>query len=548
MKTGIIIPVYNHGSTIDALLENVSHYHLPCILVDDGSNDDTKAKLKAASQKFNFISVLTLSRNTGKGGAVLAGIHQMQQLGFTHALQIDADLQHNTNDIPQFLQASIKNPEALITGVPVYDDSVPKSRLYGRRITHFWVTVETLSRQIKEAMCGFRIYPIAAVNKLIQKTTLTNQMDFDIDIIVRLVWQGVCVISIPTKVIYPDEGISHFRLFKDNVAISCLHAKLFFGMLKRFPVLIARQFQSKETAHWARTKEVGALMGLKITLWCYGFFGKTFTYFLLYFLSAYFYITRKKARQSSKQYLENLQQYAHTNRYSCYKHFLSYAQSIVDKLSVWNGDITLKHLEIEGKNLLLESFSNKKGGVILTAHLGNIEIARALSQLNGNTIIVNVLVFQKNSAKINQILNQVNPQFAIHLIEAEAVTVSLMIALKDKVESGEFIVIAADRTSITRPDSVISADFLGKTAHFPKGAFILAGVLACPVFFMLCLKSDDKHYRLVIKDFARQLDISRSNRESNLSYYAQQYADLLSAFCVQYPLQWFNFFNFWQNP
>ena len=548
MKIGIVIPVYNHGSTIDVLLKNLSQYKLPCMFVDDGSDTNTKMQLKAALQKFSFVSLLTLPVNSGKGVAVLAGIHQMHQLGFTHALQIDADGQHNTNDIPLFLQASKKNPAALISGIPIYDDSVPKSRLHGRRITNFWVSIETLSRRVKDAMCGFRIYPIDAVNALTQNVTLQSRMDFDIDIIVRLVWQGTSVVSIPTKVIYPKEGVSHFKILKDNWDISCTHTKLFFGMLKRFPLLMLQKFQSKDALHWASIKEVGALAGLKISLWCYTVFGKTFTRILLYFLSVYFYITNGKARRSSKQYLKNLQEYAHTSQHSCYLHFLSYAQSIADKLSVWNGDITLKNLKIEGKDLLRKSFQNKKGGIILTAHLGNIEIARALSLIDENAIIVNVLAFQKNSAKINQILNQVNQKFAINLIEAESVTISLMIALKKKVDSGEFIVIAADRTSITQPSNAIAVNFLGKGTYFPKGAFILAGVLACPVFFMLCLKSHDQQYRLVIKEFAEQLDISRPDRDENLRHYAQQFADLLCAFCVQYPLQWFNFYNFWQNP
>lgn len=545
MKTCMIIPVYNHGSTIESLLENVSPYKLPCILIDDGSDEKTKAQLKIASKKFDFI-LLTLPHNGGKGAAVLAGIHYAKQHEFTHALQIDADGQHNTNDISKFLDESLENPEALIAGAPLYDHTVPKSRLYGRRITNFWVSIETMSRQIKDAMCGFRIYPVDAVEKLTQKVVLSSRMGFDIDIIVRLMWQDVHVKFIPTKVIYPKDGISHFKIFKDNLRISGTHTKLFFGMLKRSPFLMARKFQSKSknNSHWASITEVGVLAGLKFTLWCYRAFGKVFTYFLLYFLSAYFYITKSKARLASKQYLENLQEYAKTPRYSCYQHFLSYAQSIVDKLAVWRGDIVLKNLDIEGSDLLIPKH---RGSVILTSHLGNIEIARALSHAIGNAMIIHVLVFQKNSAKINQILNEVNPKFAINLIEVETVTVSLMIALQDKIEAGEFIVIAADRTSITKPDHSISANFLGKAAYFPKGAFLLAGLLACRVLFMVCVKSDANRYRLVIQEFSEKFDIARSNRVNNLRQYAQQYADLLSAFCVQYPLQWFNFFNFWQQ-
>lgn len=275
MKTCIIIPTYNHGATIDDLLIQLIPYQLPCIIVDDGSDEPTKTQLKTAGDKFDNVHLLRLANNTGKGAAVLAGITHAQQQGFTHALQIDADGQHNPDDIPKFLQASKTNPQALIAGAPVYDHSAPKNRLYGRRITNFWVSIETLSRQIKDAMCGFRIYPIKPVVELSQQTVLAKGMNFDIEIMVRLVWQGVRVCSVTTKVIYPKKGISHFKLYKDNLGISWMHTKLFFGMLKRMPLLIKRKRNNKnDKKHWAGIKEVGTLLGLKTTLWWYRILGK----------------------------------------------------------------------------------------------------------------------------------------------------------------------------------------------------------------------------------------------------------------------------------
>ncbi len=541
MKTCIVIPTFNHGSTLDTLLTRLAPYKLLCIVVDDGSDDLTKAQLKTACDKFGHAHLLTLDYNRGKGGAVLAGLHYAKRHDFTHALQIDADGQHNTDDIKTFLQASKKNPSALIAGTPVYDHSVPKSRLYGRRITNFWVAIETLSRQIKDAMCGFRIYPIEQTLKLDEQTTIARGMAFDIDIIVRFAWQGTQIESIPTHVTYPDQGISHFNLWKDNARISWTHTKLFFGMLRRLPRLISRQ---NSKLHWASIQEVGSLIGMRSMLMCYRILGKRATYYLLYPLITYFYATNSAARNASKQYLANLQQHANGEKLSSFKHFLSFSRSIVDKFSVWNSDIKTDQIDFPNKQLITNSLAKKQGGVIITAHLGNIEIARALSQFEPD-IKVNAIVFHKNAVKINHILNKINPDFSLNLIEVQNLNIQLAIELQEKIDAGEFIVIVADRTSTTKAHRTLKANFLGHDAYFPQGSFILAGLLACPVYFMLCLKQDKNHYKLILEQFAESMDIKNPNRDIKLHAYAQQYADLLTTYCQQYPLQWYNFFNFW---
>ncbi|OSM49757.1 acyltransferase, partial [Aeromonas salmonicida subsp. salmonicida] len=147
-------------------------------------------------------------------------------LGFSHALQVDADGQHDLADIPALLAEAHRDPEALISGRPVYDDSVPKGRLYGRYITHVWVWIETLSFTIKDSMCGFRVYPLAASCALLEQVALGRRMDFDTEVMVRLHWAGVAVRFVPTRVIYPADGSSHFQLWRDNRDISWMHTRL----------------------------------------------------------------------------------------------------------------------------------------------------------------------------------------------------------------------------------------------------------------------------------------------------------------------------------
>lgn len=236
-----LVPVYNHPHFLRTLLSALHAHKLSVILVDDGSQADCADLLKALSAEFGTV-LLRHEQNQGKGAAVMTGLRAAQAQGFSHALQIDADGQHQLADIPTLLAAACAHPHAVVTGQPQYSADAPKGRLYSRYITHVWVWIETLSLAIPDSMCGFRVYPVAACNTLMQRVQLGPRMAFDTEILVRLYWQGVHVISIPTPVHYHADGISHFRMLEDNLYLSATHARLFFGMLWRWPWLLGRRF------------------------------------------------------------------------------------------------------------------------------------------------------------------------------------------------------------------------------------------------------------------------------------------------------------------
>ena len=239
-----VIPVYNHGEAVGAVVANVRSHGLRCILVDDGSSADCAAVLDALAQAPD-VTLVRLALNQGKGGAMMAGLRAAAAAGYSHALQIDADGQHDARDIPRFLASADAQPDAVICGTPVYDESVPKARLIGRYATHIWVWINSLSLEIRDSMCGFRVYPLAPVVRLIDEARLGRRMDFDPEVLVRLHWRGMKIVSLPTRVTYPQDGLSHFRLGLDNWLITKMHARLAVGMLLRSPMLLWRKVSSR---------------------------------------------------------------------------------------------------------------------------------------------------------------------------------------------------------------------------------------------------------------------------------------------------------------
>jgi len=238
-----VIPVYDHGDAVGAVVAHVRANGLHCVLVDDGSSAGCAAVLDALAWE-DDVTLVRLPVNQGKGGAMMAGLRTAAGAGFSHALQIDADGQHDAGDIPAFLERARAAPQAVICGVPVYDDSVPTGRLVGRYATHVWVWINSLSFAIRDSMCGFRVYPLAPVVRLLDDARLGRRMDFDPEVLVRLHWRGLRIVSVPTRVTYPQDGLSHFRLGLDNWLISKMHARLFFGMLVRAPMLVWRRVRA----------------------------------------------------------------------------------------------------------------------------------------------------------------------------------------------------------------------------------------------------------------------------------------------------------------
>lgn len=228
----VVIPFYNHFEQFLSFCPLVEERGIPVVVVNDGSDLEQSRKISELCRSRGFF-YLENEKNQGKGFSVISSLNWAFDNGFSHAIQIDADGQHCADDIDIFIKKSKENPDALICGNPVYDDSAPKVRLRGREVTKFWVKLETRNADIGDSLCGFRVYPLRRIKPMLNSLKFMR-MGFDTESIVKFVWNGIEVINVPTKVTYPKEGLSHFRIICDNLSLILLHTYLCCLLLVNF--------------------------------------------------------------------------------------------------------------------------------------------------------------------------------------------------------------------------------------------------------------------------------------------------------------------------
>lgn len=244
----VMIPSYNPGSKVDATVREARAQWNPVWVVIDGSTDGSTERLRAMATTDPGLRVIELPQNRGKGAAVLEGLTAAAAAGFTHVLTMDSDGQHPAHCIPDFMQASARDPACMVLGKPVFDSAAPQLRVKGREISNWWANLETLWMGIGDSLFGFRVYPIAPLEQIMRSQRWMRRFDFDPEAVVRLAWAGVRPINLPAPVRYfrTDEGgVSHFRYFRDNRLLTWMHTRLFIGFLLRLPGLVVRRLSGR---------------------------------------------------------------------------------------------------------------------------------------------------------------------------------------------------------------------------------------------------------------------------------------------------------------
>jgi len=240
----VLVPSYNPGPKVRETVLAARAQWTPVWVIVDGSTDGSGEELQAMAARDDGLRVVVLPHNVGKGAAVLHGLEQAAAQGFTHVLTMDSDGQHPADLIPAFMAASAAQPAAMVLGVPVFAADAPRLRVNGRKVSNGWADLETLWAGIGDSLFGFRVYPIEPLRRIMQGQRWMRRFDFDPEAVVRMCWSGVKPVNLPATVKYfrPEEGgVSHFNYLRDNLLLTWMHSRLFFGFLLRLPVLLARR-------------------------------------------------------------------------------------------------------------------------------------------------------------------------------------------------------------------------------------------------------------------------------------------------------------------
>jgi predicted LPLAT superfamily acyltransferase len=550
-KCCAIIPSYNHYEKVAALVRCLRDLQLAVFIVDDGSDEATRSALAALHAPQSEVVVDRLDVNCGKGAAVMRGFELARAAGFTHALQIDADGQHDLSKLPEFLALGEANPEALIAGAPIHDATMPRGRRLARSITHFWVGVETLTTHPVDTMCGLRLYPLERVMKIAGTRALGRRMDFDVEIFVRLIWDGVAVVLVPVRVVYPPGNLSNFNLIRDNWLITKMHTRLVLEMpLRLRAILRNRRRPLDASSHWASLAERGAYWGLSFLALMYRVTGRYGCMVAVFPIALYFHLTGAEQRRASREFLQRAYRAKgidyNPGWIGTFRHSFGFARKTVDTFAAWLGGIAPAAVVAIDKSTLDRAAADGQGILLIVSHLGNIEISRALLD-DAQRSRIKILVHTVHAQNFARILRQFRPAAIADTIQVTEMNPGTMFALKDAIEHGDWVAIAGDRTPVRGDERISMASFLGRDAPFPQGPYVLAHLLECPVYLMFCMEQDGG-YGLYFELFAERITLPRRDKQAAISSWAARYAQRLESFCLMDPFQWYNFFDFWQPP
>lgn len=305
------------------------------------------------------------------------------------------------------------------------------------------------------------------------------------------------------------------------------------------------------TRHWSQVGEVTVASGIRLLFVLHRLLGIWPVRLFVYPVVLFFLLRHAHARAASRMYLTRIYRTLPdsdqpVNFWLSVRHFAAFAESILDKLRIWSGDLRTEEVTFHNHAVMNDEVLAGRGGVVFVTHLGNIEICRALTTRK-NGARLTVLVHTKHAKSFNAILADLNPASTLNVVQVTEITADTVIRLREKVDQGEFIVIAGDRIPVSAHPRVTSAEFLGEMAGFPVGPYVLASLLQCPSYLLFCI-AEAGRYHMFFERFHQRIVLPRQDREAELRRYAADFAARVTYYCQRAPLQWFNFYDFWATP
>lgn len=306
---------------------------------------------------------------------------------------------------------------------------------------------------------------------------------------------------------------------------------------------------NQQRGHWAGFNEVSFVAGMRVLFWICRVFGRWPFRVVLYPVLAWYVLTKPRARRVSRAYLHRIAACGGPENLSVMRHFAAFAETILDKMLLWGDLHDMRNVSLhgtDGVDGVNRCLDEGRGALLICSHLGNLDLCRVLSQRNAR-LKLTVLVHTRHAQAFNRMLERLNPDSQLNLLQVTEITPATAMLLAERVAQGEFVVIAGDRIPVSPQPRVALAPFLGQTAAFPIGPYVLASVLQCPIYLLFSMRigaRSEVHFELL----RSSLHLPRKSRDAMLAELAADYATRLQHHCLRAPLEWFNFYDFWQLP
>ena len=308
-----------------------------------------------------------------------------------------------------------------------------------------------------------------------------------------------------------------------------------------------------DAARWERVSEAGSAWTLEVMRWVLRHLGRRVTLVIVGLTSGFFVRRRGAARRASRRYLARIAATpegraalgtARPGLRAVLRHFHEFSLVLYDRMVVWSGALDAMELEHDGSERIFELGRRGEGALLLGAHLGSLDMMGLIARRY--ELKINVVAFHANAARINAFLASLGAE-SVRMIQLEPGSPQAAFEIRACIERGEFVALMADRAIPGAGARRAAVPFLGREARFPLGPFLLAGVLGCPVYLALCVRSGDARYTTVLRPLAGAERVRRAGREAFARELLGRYVARIEETCRRLPYQWFNFFDFWEE-
>ncbi len=539
------MPVFDNAGTVVRVVEECLGHVGDVVVVDDGSTDGGTRGL----EQRQGVHLVRLDTNQGKGEALRRGLLEADRLGFTHAVALDADGQHDPSHIPDFLAAIEREPGAIIIGVRRMEEAgAPGASRFGRSFSNFWYGVQTWKR-VGDAQCGYRAYP---VERTLALGTRSKRYTIEHEVIVLASWSGVPVMSdVPIGVTYGDDIVSHFDRFVDNFRFTALNASLTLARYSGAYLLLRRSVPAAvvtrtEAPAWVRGRSLGNRPGY----WWFGMLARTAGIdaayrFLDVVVTYYAALAPREYREASLEYLGRVFPDASRAemRRHLWRHFRCFGENVLDQALV--PQMGLDEFDVGGVGLehIHETAAAGKGLILLGAHFGPWQFGAA--RLGSQGVTVKIAAVMQEARAMDSYLTILrdrsrHPMPEILLLDGDSPFGSMTIA--EALGKGEVVALHADRHLLGR--SVV-VPFLGSPARFPLGPFVLSELTGSPMIIWFAFKQDRRTVRINGSEPFRVRPGTRKDRGERLEEAVMRYVRTLEDTVRGHPYQWYNFYRFW---